>query len=238
MRPFLTARWSNLALISYAVPDAVLQPYLPPGLALDRREGQAFASLVAFDFLKTRVLGVPWPGFVNFPEINLRFYVREGQQRGVVFVREFVPSRVVAGMARLLYNEPYRATRMRSEVQTSGERIEVSHEFWWGGQAQRLRVTGQLPTVLPGEESTEHFFKEHQWGYGVDHWGRLLRYEVTHAHWQVYQQPVAQLEVDFGRLYGPQWRFLNEQAPASVVLAVGSGVEVYPGRAVVVRENA
>src|SRR4051812_2159224 len=88
--PFLTARWSNLCLLTYAVPRALLTPRLPPGLELDTRpgladgptadrfapDGPAFVSLVAFDFLDTRVLGVPWPGYRNFPEINLRFYVR------------------------------------------------------------------------------------------------------------------------------------------------------------------
>ena len=58
------------------------------------------------------VLGVPWPGYRNFPEINLRFYVRRGDERGVVFVREFVPQRLVAWLARVFYNEPYRAATM------------------------------------------------------------------------------------------------------------------------------
>ena len=49
-RPFLTARWVNLFLANYAVPDDLLVPQLPPGLELDRRDGQAFVSLVAFDF--------------------------------------------------------------------------------------------------------------------------------------------------------------------------------------------
>ena len=34
MNPFLTAVWSDLILLSYAVPDEVLTPYLPPGLEL------------------------------------------------------------------------------------------------------------------------------------------------------------------------------------------------------------
>src|SRR3954469_20731239 len=110
--PFLTARWSNLCLLTYAVPPALLEPRLPPGLDLDLRDGQAFVSLVAFDFLDTRVLGVPWPGFRNFPEINLRFYARRGDERGVVFVREWVPQRLVAWLARTLYNEPYAAAAM------------------------------------------------------------------------------------------------------------------------------
>src|SRR5438132_9933153 len=111
-RPFLTARWSNLAILTWEVPPALLEPHLPAGLELDRRDGRAVASLVAFDFLDTRVLGVPWPGYRDFPEVNLRFYVRHGAQRGVVFVREFVPSRLVALLARLLYHEAYAAIPM------------------------------------------------------------------------------------------------------------------------------
>src|SRR5213075_3299402 len=72
----------------------LLERRLPPGLELDTRDGRAFASLVAFDFLDTRVLGVPWPGYRDFTELNLRFYVHRGLERGVVFVREFVPHRL------------------------------------------------------------------------------------------------------------------------------------------------
>src|SRR5689334_13401141 len=98
--PFLTARWENLCLVTYTVPPALLEPRLPPGLTLDTRDGQAFVSLVAFQFLGTRVLGVPWPGYRNFPELNLRYYVRHGEERGVVFIREFVPRQLVAWLAR------------------------------------------------------------------------------------------------------------------------------------------
>ena len=72
-RPVLTARWSNLAILTYETPPALLEPHLPAGLALDTRGGTAFASLVAFDFLDTRVLGVPWPGFRDFPELHWKY---------------------------------------------------------------------------------------------------------------------------------------------------------------------
>ncbi|XOV74786.1 MAG: DUF2071 domain-containing protein [Phycisphaerales bacterium] len=76
-RAFLRAEWRDLILANYAVDPALLASRLPPGLEPDLFEGDAVYSLVGFRFLKTRVLGVKWPGFVNFPEINLRFYVRE-----------------------------------------------------------------------------------------------------------------------------------------------------------------
>src|SRR5690349_16297086 len=100
MKDFLTARWQNLILATYRVPAEMLVGRLPPGCLLDRMAGDGekvgYVSLVAFDFLETRVMGVGWPGHRSFPEINLRFYVRgPGGERGVSFVREFVPRMVV-----------------------------------------------------------------------------------------------------------------------------------------------
>src|SRR5437773_7057925 len=159
-RPFLTARWSNLAIVTWEVPPALLEPHLPAGLELDRRGGAAFVSLVAFDFLDTRVLGVPWPGFRNFPELNLRFYVRHGAERGVMFVREIVPSRLVAWLARGLYNEPYVAAPLRSTVWDEPDRLRIEHRLYWAGRWHSIVATGAKPAFRPEEASTEHFFKE------------------------------------------------------------------------------
>ena len=77
-RPFLTAEWRNLFLATYAVPPSLLQPRLPPGLELDTRDGDAFVSLVAFQFCNTRVLGVSWPGYRNFADAKLHWVVAPG----------------------------------------------------------------------------------------------------------------------------------------------------------------
>jgi uncharacterized protein len=127
VRPFLTARWANLILVQFPAPAGLLAPYLPPGVELDRWQGEHFVSLVAFQFLDTRVLGVSWPGFRHFPEWNLRIYVRHGDQRGVVFVREFVPQWFTATVARTVYNEPYRHAAMAMQIdETDGTRSTFS----------------------------------------------------------------------------------------------------------------
>ena len=51
-KPFLTAKWHNLFLATYAVPPSMLEKRLPSGLSLDTRDGNAFVSLVAFEFLE------------------------------------------------------------------------------------------------------------------------------------------------------------------------------------------
>src|SRR5258708_7535528 len=169
---FLTARWSNVILATYAVPHGLLRPCLPPGLELDLRDGQAFVSLVAFDFIDTRVLGIPWPGYRNFPELNLRFYVRHGNDRGVVFIREYVGKRLVAWIARGIYNEPYRVAPMTNSVKEDTESITVEHRLKVVGKTNVLRVTGSKPAYCPEPGSIEHFFKEHHWGFNLDRRGR------------------------------------------------------------------
>ena len=225
---FLTARWSNLCLLTYAVPPALLERRLPRGLSLDLREGWAFVSLVAFDFLDTRVLGVPWLGYRDFPEINLRFYVRHGEERGVVFIREFVPRRLVAFLARAVYGEPYVAAPMSNRITEDERRITVEHRLRFGGRANRVMVVGRKPGVMPDADSTEHFFKEHQWGFGSGRGGACIRYEVAHPHWACYPVESFELDWDWRGAYGEEFAFLGEAEPCSVVLAAGSAISVFP----------
>lgn len=236
-RPFLTARWSNLCLVSYLVPRALLEPRLAPGLELDAPPGTpadlAPVSLVAFDFLDTRVRGVRWPGHVNFPEINLRFYVRRlaDQGRGVMFVREFVPKRLICLVANAIYNEPYAAARMTSTVTLTPSTISAEHHLLVSGASPcRLHVTADTPPFIPPETSTEHWFKEHQWGFGKTRSGGVLTYEVRHPTWAVFPNPRLDLDFDWAGAYGEAWRPLRDARPISVVLAEGSPVEVHPKR--------
>src|ERR1700719_4324765 len=111
LRTFLTAEWRDLVLFSFEAPPALFEPFLPHGVELDDWRGRTFFSLIGFRFLKSRLLGGPIPFHGNFPEVNLRFYVRrqtpEGVRRGVVFLQEMVPKRVVTTLARRLYGENY-----------------------------------------------------------------------------------------------------------------------------------
>jgi uncharacterized protein len=232
---FLSARWSNLILLTYAVPPELLQHRLPDELELDARDGRAFVSLVAFDFLDTRVLGVAWPGYRNFPEVNLRFYVhrRDSGERGVMFIREFVPQRLVAWVARRIYNEPYQAAPMRSRVEMHGGTIVIEHEFTAGGRVNSIRAIGELATSCPADTSDEHFFKEHRWGFGrARRGGRCIIYEVIHPTWECHAVREWKLDLEWGSVYGQEWAILQDAKPCSVVIAKGSRVSVLPKRSI------
>lgn len=224
---FLTASWTNLALLSYAVPPALLEDLKPPGCELDLRDGRAFVSLVAFDFSDTRVMGISWPTFRNFPEVNLRFYVSHRGQRGVCFIREFVPRRWVALVAKVLYNEPYAGVPMTSRVEESADAITIRHDLRVGGIPQSLTVTGAKPPIRPQADSIEQFFKEQTWGYGTSRSGRrLIAYRVEHPTWDVYPVQSHQLQWNWQAAYGQRWALLQDRPPDHVMLAAGSAVGV------------
>lgn len=227
-RIFLTAEWRKLILITYKVPQEILQPHLPPGLELDTIEGNAFASLVAFDFVNTRVKSRKIPFHVNFPEINLRFYVKEKEtgRRGVVFVREFVPKFLISFIANRIYNEPYKSIRMNSVVSVN-EAVQVTHNIRYKKREFFITAEGDNDPYIPAEDLKEHFFKEHSWGYGVNRRGKTMVYRVEHPVWQVYPLIMCDNNFDFAFIYGDKWSFLNGAEPYSVILAEGSGVKVY-----------
>ncbi len=238
-RPFLTARWEDLALVTWRIEADLLRAYLPAGLEADRLPddppGTAYISLVAFRFLDTEVKGIAVPLHRDFPEVNLRVYVRttddDPPRRGVAFIAELVPKPFIAAVANVLYHEHYRSVPMDVTAHDVGDDIrELSMRIDVGERVHTMSLRGRRPPVRPAEDSVEHFFKEHTWGFGRDGDGGRVVYRVDHPVWDVY--PVApadlQLDVDFGELYGAPWQCLNGRPPAFVAFAVGSPIAVYP----------
>ena len=140
-RPSLTARWSNLILLTYPVHEDLVRPWLARDVEPDLVDGQAQVSLIAFDFVDTRVRGRRIPGFVDFPEINFRTYVRQGDRRGVAVLRELVPSPLAAAIGRLRFNEPFRSAPMESRTASLGDELVVEHRWRWKSGRHFVRVT-------------------------------------------------------------------------------------------------
>jgi uncharacterized protein YqjF (DUF2071 family) len=225
---FLTARWENLVLVTYKVKPEVLGLFIPKGLEPDTINGDAFVSLVAFDFLDTKVKGIKIPFHVNFPEINLRAYVKHGAKRGVIFIREFVPRFFISLIANTVYNENYRSARMQSSIKKNGS-IFLSHSMKFNGKEYNIGLQAENKPYMPAEGSTEHFFKEHEWGFGTNRAGKPLTYRVEHPFWEIY--PVLKFEhnFDFGIIYGKKWESLNNDSPYNITFAKGSPIKVFSG---------
>jgi uncharacterized protein YqjF (DUF2071 family) len=226
---FLQAEWRHLIMMNSGIDPGVLKPLVPSGTELDFYREMAFVSVVGFRFLRTRVFGWPIPFHRNFEEVNLRFYVRkriaEGWRRGVVFIKELVPRRAIALVARTIYGEPYVALPMRHEVEVGAGRIRVSYDWKREGKWEfiRGRAEGEPAEIETG--SQEEFITEHYWGYTARKGGGS-EYEVEHPRWRVWQSVEARLQADVASLYGKVFERSLSSAPLSAFIAEGSAVTV------------
>lgn len=229
MRRFLTAEWRDLIMLNYEVDPKLLAYRVPAGTVMDLHDGKCFVSLVGFMFLNTRVLGIPVPFHINFEEVNLRFYVRrelpEETRRGVVFVKEIVPRGAIALVARTLYGEPYERWKM------SHTRNENNVSYTWSRPDSNNTISVKRGASLgvPDDGSHGEFIIEHYWGYTKREESRTDEYKVEHPKWELFDVSDARIDIDFGKTYGDEYTFLNDQRPFSSLLAWGSEIAVYKG---------
>lgn len=231
---FLTAEWKHLAMLNYEVEPSLLARHVPNGTELDLWSGKALVSVVGFEFLKTRVFGIPIPLHRDFEEVNLRFYVRrraeDGWRRGVVFIKEIVPRVAIAFVARKFYNEPYIALPMAHRLEEeSGVVKSVEYSWRFGGRRNGLKLTtrGEAQPLTEGSEA--EFITEHYWGYNAQRDSSTLEYRVEHPRWRVCEAEVAKLDCEIAGIYGKQFCDSLNGKPSSAFLAEGSAVTVYQG---------
>ncbi|MEP6945609.1 MAG: DUF2071 domain-containing protein [Acidobacteriota bacterium] len=230
MQKFLTARWEDLIMANYAVDPSLLEPLVPEGTELDLYDGKCFVSLVGFMFRDTRVMDFIIPFHVNFEEVNLRFYIKRNadgeERRAVRFIKEIVPRFAIATVARVLYGEPYECWSM-DHVRTD---TNVGYSWSKDGSTNKIEVEIGESQGVPEAGSQGEFIIEHYWGYTARGGGRVDEYKVEHPKWELFSVKNEQIDVDFGKVYGAAFAFLNNEKAHSVLLAKGSEVAVYKGK--------
>jgi uncharacterized protein len=229
---FLSARWEYLAMFNYQVDPLILEKHLPPGTEIDYFDGKALVSIVGFLFKDTKVLGIRWPGYVNFEEANLRYYVKrfDGHEwkRGVGFVSEIVPQKLIATLANLFYNEHYSIAKMGHRVSETTDNIFVEYRWQKKKYLQNIIQVNATNTLLDIEKGSEaEFIFEHYYGFNKLNETTTIEYSVEHPRWKIYPVTSYSITCNTENLYGKEFvPFIDNYKPHSVFLARGSSVSV------------
>ena len=217
-------------MLNYVVDPRIIAPLVPPGTEIDYENGETFVSVIGFLFLDTRLLGLPIPRHRDFEEVNLRFYVRKKSadtwRRGVVFVRELVPKRAIAVIARTFYGEPYLSLPMNHEIEDVDLRVKVKYAWRRGSKWESLEMTASgEPQSIPAGSHAE-FITEHYWGYTCVR-GGCSEYRVEHPRWKIWNAETFELRADVAALYGGQFADTLTAPPRSAFIAEGSPIEIW-----------
>jgi uncharacterized protein YqjF (DUF2071 family) len=226
---FLKANWENLIMANYEVEPSTLTPYLPNGVELDFFNNKTYVSLVGFMFKKTSLFGVPIPFFGSFEEINLRFYVQriEGKKikKGVVFINETVPFKIVALLANKLYKEHYISIPTKNSIDIA-EHKNIQYEWKMNEKWNAIIVQSDINKYKIEPSSIEEFIFERYFGFTKLSPLSTQEYRIQHPKWNTHKILNYTIDCDFGPMYGNAFASLNNQVPNSIIMAEGSHVRV------------
>ena len=229
-KKLLVAEWRKLIMANYEMDPLILKKYLPAGTELDTWENKYYVSLVGFMVLKTRLHGFRIPFHSNFPEVNLRFYVRyrsgDDWKRGVVFINEFVPKRAITFIANKIYKERFVTFPMKHAYET-GNKLKVGYYWKKDHTWNKLEVTADPSLCELKTESKEEFIIERYWGYSSIDKNKTEEFPVEHPRWDIYPIEHYNIDCNFKALYGTDFESLDHCGPSSVFLAEGSPAIIF-----------
>jgi uncharacterized protein YqjF (DUF2071 family) len=231
----ISCEWRDLLMATWAVDPALLEPYVPARTTLDLWNGQALLSIVGVRFLNLQLAGISVPFHQQFEQINFRFYVSrhiaDTERKGVVFLKQIVPSASMSLVATMLYNESFLTTPTRHEIRAGEQGWDV-YEWMVGGRWNRVSAVRNGATVMPSDASLESFIKDRPWSYTRQADGSTVEFETRHPSWAIYQTEEMMLDCDVAPLIGARFIPVLSADPISAFVAVGSPVTLYPGRVI------
>ena len=110
--PFLFADWERVVFLHYVIDPDLVRPHVPDSLALELHEGNACVSLAAVTMRGFRPCRPGSAGWLFRPIaeqrfLNVRTYVRCGEEPGVLFIRGWLSQPFGLGLPSGMFGLPY-----------------------------------------------------------------------------------------------------------------------------------
>jgi uncharacterized protein YqjF (DUF2071 family) len=175
--------WDQLLFAHWPISlDQLHQSVLPP-LEIDTFHGQPWLGVVAFQISRIHLRGLPAvPGLAQFPEVNLRTYVRYAGQPGVLFLSLHCPNRFAMALARPWFRLPYQFADIRLTDHDSACDFASRSP---SGAMFAATYSSNSEQFTAAVDSLEAWLTERYCYYTVGPKGRLYRCDIDHPPWQL-----------------------------------------------------
>ncbi len=194
-RPWvMTQTWHDLLFAHWPIAAYELRSKVPSEFDLDLYDGSVWLGIVPFHMSNVAPRGVPSiPWISEFPELNVRTYVRVADRPGIYFFSLDAGSALAVQAARTLFNLPYYAATMKVAREGGAVHYESRrHDADGAAFTATYRPTGSRFNAAPG--SLEYFLTERYCLYNLDHRGAPYRLEIHHPPW-----PLQSADAEFAR---------------------------------------
>jgi uncharacterized protein len=181
----MTQTWRDLLFAHWPVDPGQLRAIVPAVFPLELFEGAAWIGVVPFRMTNVAPRGIPsLPGVSEFPELNVRTYVRIEDKPGVYFFSLDAGNTLAVRAARALLNLPYYKAAMSITSSDGG----FAYESRRAGNGAAEFVAHYRPVgeaFVPVAGSIEHFLTERYCLYNADRHGTPYRLDIHHPVWML-----------------------------------------------------
>jgi uncharacterized protein len=186
-RPWvMTQTWHDLLFAHWPIEPHLLRDQVPPVFELDLFDRTGWLGIVPFRMTNVAPRGIPsLPWVSEFPELNVRTYVRVGDRPGIYFFSLDAGSILAVQAARTLLNLPYYSASMNVRSQRGMVDYESRRDD--GSREATLEATygGRGSHHEPTPGSLEYFLTERYCLYNVDHRQAPYRLDIHHPPWSL-----------------------------------------------------
>jgi uncharacterized protein YqjF (DUF2071 family) len=225
----LRATARHRAGVCYAVAPERLASFLPDGLVPQVWEGAAVVGLVGVHLTDVRVWDIRGPGLRHVPAVELQAAVQHPPtgRTGTLTLQAYVPRRLVAWGARLLYHERVAVASMQPVRYTSDDRVEMTYRFDWKGREQRLRLEGARADGQAPAGAATPFVQGRRWRFAAAADGPLRCARVEQDAGDARRADEAHVTVRWRAAFGAPGVLLADRSPAAAWLGAGGSLALH-----------
>jgi uncharacterized protein YqjF (DUF2071 family) len=219
--------WRDLLFASWSMPIEEVRSVVPPQLEVDSQDGRAWISLVPMRVQGAHFRDVePIPGLDHFCEINLRTYVKLGDERGVYFITIDCSDSIADWLGQKLFGVPFYRANIALVEQDGG--FYIASRRTQSDMPAANFVASFQPTGDPFPTSADpmaQFLLERYFLALSDKDGSVHRVNIQHPAWSIRR---AEPTISVNTICSAGRLTLSGRPPDHVVYSLGTDTLIYP----------
>jgi len=203
--------WNRTIFLHWKVNSEDLKTFVPKELEIDKIEGNAWVSLVAFTMEKISLRNLfPFPPISNFDEINIRTYVKSNNKSGVYFLSIEGGKKLSCKIAKGISELPYRYSKI-NRTKNTFESFNQKHK-------DKLKIEFQIGKTNNQKSALDNWLTE-RYALLQESGDYINEFEIHHQEWELADIVIKNLGLDY-----PRFRKLINNNPDKI--GYSKGVQV------------
>src|SRR5699024_10386406 len=181
--------WKDILFIHTPVPYTTIRTYVPRPIEIDTYMGTCWVSIVLFQAKQSRLRMMP--EFLSYPcfrQMNIRTYVRFGNERGVYFFSINVDDRFVQFGGRMACM-PYSRADMTIKRDRDTIHFTASDIFGYPKGVVNVTYSPATPVFTASDDSLAFFLTE-RYCIWMCRSNRIVKAPILHSPWALQKEEV------------------------------------------------